>query len=114
MTYSVSPKKTLWQESPVLHNYSSTCLWTLKVHWAHYIKEKYSLFNQSCLSIGCGTGQLERGLLQHKCVKSIDVFCVNPTSVKEAQRKAIKEGFAVSHFSGDANTIVLRKEKITS
>lgn len=111
MPSGTPPKKTLWLESPLLHAYSSTCLWTLDRHWANYVIEKYSLVSKSWLSIGCGTGQLERGLIQQGCVQSIDAFDLNPVSLEQARHTAKTEGLPVHYFSGNANTIVLEREK---
>ena len=104
-------RKTLWLESPELHQYSSTCMWNLKMHWAIYLKEKYSLINKSCLSIGCGSGELERGLLKKGCATTIDAFDINQHSVKKAKELAEFEGHSINYFIGDANTIKLKENK---
>ena len=55
---SPEKKKRYWLESSVLHNYFTTCMWELKIDWARYIKEKYHCKYATCLSMGCGTGEL--------------------------------------------------------
>ena len=77
-------KKRYWLECPVLHDYSTTCMWELKTDWAGYIKEKYHCKDATCLCMGCGTGQLERGLIETGCAKVIDAFDIDEESVKTA------------------------------
>ena len=106
-----NPRKTFWLECPELHQYSSTCMWDLGVHWASYVKEKYSFINKSCLSIGCGSGELERGLIKNGCATTMDAFDINPDSVKNAKKSAESEGYLINYFIGDANTIRLKENK---
>lgn len=100
-------KKIYWLENPVLHDYFSTCMWELPTHWGQYIKEKYFLIDKLCLSIGCGKGELERGLFNIGCVKKIDAFDIDSLSIEEAKRLAEEMDYSINYFVEDANIITL-------
>ncbi len=61
------------------------------------------------LSIGCGTGALERDLVRRGLCTSIDALDASFQSVVEAARIAEQEGFggAVNYFVGDFNRLSL-------
>jgi 2-polyprenyl-3-methyl-5-hydroxy-6-metoxy-1,4-benzoquinol methylase len=107
----IPQKKTYWLENSELHNYSTTCMWELKTDWGHYIKEKYSLTNKVCLSIGCGNGELERGLIEIGCAKSIDAFDINPSSIDTAKKIANEKGYSINYFTADANEVILENNR---
>ena len=107
----VSQKKTYWLENQELHNYSTTCMWELKTDWGHYIQEKYSLTNGMCLSIGCGNGELERGLIEIGCVKNVDAFDINPSSINNAKKIAYENGYSINYFIADANIVSLENNR---
>ena len=105
-------KKRYWLECPILHDYSTSCMWELKTHWAEYVKEKYRCKDLTCLSIGCGTGELERGLIKIKCAKVIDAFDIDDESVKTAISLAKKDNINdINYFVADANKIHLPENK---
>ena len=107
-----TPKKTTyWLENHELHNYFSTCMWNLDTDWQHYIKEKYSLNNQVCLSIGCGTGNLERSIIEIGCAKNVDAFDISATSILNAKKLADTNGLKTNYFEADANNIILKNNK---
>jgi SAM-dependent methyltransferase len=57
------------------------------------------------LSVGCGTGNLERALLAHKVCEQIDAFDGSERSLRIAREEAAKAGVAerVHYFLGDFN-----------
>jgi ubiquinone/menaquinone biosynthesis C-methylase UbiE len=105
-------KKRYWLECPVLHDYFTKGMWELKKHWAEYIKEKYHCKNTTCLSIGCGTGELERGLIKIGCAKAIDAFDIDEESIKTAISLSKKSKINdINYFVADANKIFLPENK---
>src|ERR1044072_3651396 len=61
------------------------------------------------LSIGCGTGALERGLLDQKLCTRIDAFDASIASLSIARAEARRSGYgdSIHYFAADFNTIVL-------
>jgi len=105
-------KKRYWLECPILHDYFTSCMQKLKTHWAEYIKEKYHCKDLTCLSMGCGTGELERGLIKIKCAKVIDAFDRDGELVKIANSLAKKNKVdGINYFVADANKIHLPENK---
>ena len=83
----------------------------LNTDWQHYIKEKYSLNNQICLSIGCGTGNLERSIIEIGCAKNVDAFDISAISIINAKKLAETNGLKINYFEADANNIILENNK---
>jgi SAM-dependent methyltransferase len=105
-------KKRYWLECPVLHDYSTTCMWELKTDWAGYIKEKYHCKDTTCLCMGCGAGELERGLIKIGCAKVIDAFDIDEESVKTAIALCKKNKInSINYSVADANEISLPENK---
>ncbi|MBW3670798.1 MAG: class I SAM-dependent methyltransferase, partial [Acidobacteria bacterium] len=59
------------------------------------------------LSIGCGTGALERDLVRRGFCRSVDALDISIQSVADANRSAAREGFgdAIRYFVGDFNRL---------
>ena len=105
-------KKRYWLECPVLRDYFTTCMWELKTDWAGYIKEKYHCKDATCLSMGCGAGELERGLIKIGCAKLIDAFDIDEKSIKTAIALCKKNKInSINYSVADANEISLPEKK---
>lgn len=65
------------------------------------------------LSIGCGTGALERDLVRRGICQSVDALDVSIQSVADANRTAEREGFggAIRYFVGDFNKLSLPRSR---
>jgi len=100
-----------WLENPILHEYFVTCMWNIQKHWAEYIIEKYNIKEAVILSIGCGEGALERGLVKIGCAKRIDAFDIDEEKIIQAKKMAEIEGVhdLINYFVADANKIKLPK-----
>lgn len=64
---------------------------------------------ERALSIGCGTGALERDLIRRELCGSIDAIDASIQSVAQARRTAALEGYgdAIHYFAGDFNRLSL-------
>lgn len=102
-----------WLKNPILHEYFATCMWNLKKHYMEYIVEKYGIRNATVLSIGCGSGDLERGLAKLGCAKAIEAFDIDKIKIEEARKLSKRSGLddLIYYFQADANNIHLPKER---
>jgi SAM-dependent methyltransferase len=60
-----------------------------------------------CLSLGCGSGKLERWLLARGVVRSFDAYDLSPQSIEMARRLAAEAGHAVRYEVADINRLTL-------
>lgn len=65
------------------------------------------------LSIGCGTGVVERDLVRRGVCLEIDAFDGSIRSLEEARREAAKEGYEgrIRYFAADFNATALPRER---
>lgn len=77
---------------------------------------KNGIRNATVLSIGCGSGDLERGLAKLGCAKAIEAFDIDKIKIEEARRLSKRSGLddLIYYFQADANNIHLPKGKIRS
>lgn len=62
----------------------------------------------NCLSLGCGTGHLERTMVQYGVFEHCDAYDVSEASVRIARELASKAGIdAIDYHVADINTLVL-------
>jgi SAM-dependent methyltransferase len=82
-------------------------------HWYGFLKEHY--FPQPVervLSVGCGSGHLERGLQSHGICVATEAFDVSPAAVVVAQEKAAEAGCGdVRYWVADGNSIRLPRSR---
>jgi ubiquinone/menaquinone biosynthesis C-methylase UbiE len=101
-----------WEAGPELRRYINTRIsGNPNIGWIEHTLDEY--FNgklplDTCLSLGCGTGHLERALAKLGAFQHCDAFDVAEHSIQEAQRLATEEGIAsISYRVTDVNKIVL-------
>ncbi|HJW92033.1 MAG TPA: class I SAM-dependent methyltransferase, partial [Thermoanaerobaculia bacterium] len=68
---------------------------------------------ERALSIGCGTGVLERQLIERGIAKSVDAFDGSPASIRIARRAADEAGFGdrIRYFVADFNRSALPRDR---
>ena len=85
-----------WLEEPAIHEYTNALIGGWSVDWFHRWLGGRTF--ERALSIGCGGGALERGLIERGVVKTIDAFDGSLTSLHVARGSAPK---AVHYFAAD-------------
>jgi ubiquinone/menaquinone biosynthesis C-methylase UbiE len=78
--------------------------------WEAYALEEHfagTLPVERCLSLGVGTGQLERDLAEMGAFQHCDGYDVSPKSVKAAQKAADEAGYPIKYHVADIDTIQL-------
>lgn len=111
----VAPQHVTWLEEPAIHDYAlrligqGTAIWPVEWfgHWLHGRRFKRAL------SIGCGTGPLERGFIRLGLVETVDAFDGSMTSLHTARAEAASEGMAdrIRYFACDFNRVALPRAK---
>ncbi len=88
-------KKALfhWSDSSIVLEYINRCISNdLKVGWLQYACQKYLIKNGrgvlKGLSIGCGSGELERQCIRMGACREMEAFDIAPAAIKEAERQA--------------------------
>jgi len=104
--------KYWWDAGPEIHYYTNRLITgDSKIYWIPYTLEKYfkgKLPLQRCLSLGCGTGPLERDLCNRGIAKTIDAYDVAEVSIQKARELAESEGYLnINYYVSDINTIIL-------
>lgn len=111
----VAPQHVTWLEEPAIHDYAlrligqGTAIWP--VEWlSRWLRGRRF---KRALSIGCGTGPLERGFIRLDLVESIDAFDGSMTSLHTARAEARREGMAerLRYFACDFNRPALPRGK---
>jgi SAM-dependent methyltransferase len=108
----VDPILTSWMENAAVREYinrsisrSDEPLWPMDwfLRWLKGRRFKRAL------SIGCGTGALERDLISKNIVERIDAFDGSTNSLRIAQQEAAKAGMTnrIRYYAGDFNEPVL-------
>ena len=85
-----------WLEEPAIHEYTNGLIGGWSVDWFHRWLGGRTF--RRALSIGCGGGSLERGLIERGVVKTIDAFDGSLTSLHVALRGAPQ---GVHYFAAD-------------
>ncbi len=92
-----------WMEIPeVLRGINRSISGDPNVDWAEYTVRKYFLNRlplNRCLSLGCGTGELERNLARRKVFLNCDAYDISPKAVEQAKELAKGEGFGNIHYA---------------
>jgi SAM-dependent methyltransferase len=100
----VQPVHVSWMAEPVVREYINSSFanaWPLDWFQAAYPETRFA----HALSIGCGTGALERDLLNRGLVDHIDAFDASLQSLSIAREMAAAEGLQnrVHYFAADFN-----------
>ena len=112
-TNPVTPPDRGWMANGIVRRYinasiSGDDLWPLD--WFQRLVADRTF--DSVLSIGCGTGALERDLVRRGLATRVDAFDGSRKSIEIARADAAREGLEdrIDYFVGDFNTIALAKE----
>jgi SAM-dependent methyltransferase len=111
-----APTHTSWMEDPLVRNYilrsiagGESGLWPMD--W--FDKWLNGRRFQRALSIGCGTGALERDLVRRGLVRRVDAFDGSTNSLRIAREYAAAEGLSarIHYFAYDFNRGIPAREK---
>jgi SAM-dependent methyltransferase len=110
-TAPVTPPSHSWMAHPEVRHYINRSIggenatWPLDWFQARYPGETFS----RALSIGCGSGALERDLVRRGIVQFVEAFDASPASVELARAQAAAEGFAglIEYSVADFNVATL-------
>lgn len=103
----LAPQHVSWLEEPAIHDYTlaligrGTPIWP--VDWFRQWLGGRRF--KRALSIGCGTGPLERGVVRLDLAETIDAFDGSITSLHAARAEAAREGMLdrIRYFAADFN-----------
>lgn len=108
------PQPVQWTEYPLVRRYineSTTDAWWaypthgFKAGWAYKPLARG-------LSIGCGTGALERDLRWLRICEEVDAFDVSPESIRLARERAAREGLdGVNFVAADCEAIEYERDR---
>ncbi len=108
----VAPSHRSWMADPIIRDYinqsisdSDEPLWPMDWFARWLCGRRF----RRALSIGCGSGALERDLVSRNLVDSIDAFDGSTNSLRVARETAEQEGLAlrIRYFAADFNEPVL-------
>jgi SAM-dependent methyltransferase len=104
-TAPVAPPAHSWTANPAVRHYINRAVGGFEGSWPlDWFQSQYpGRVFERVLSVGCGTGALERDLLLRGITRQIDAFDGSAASIEIARR----ESPAVNYFVGDFNTIAL-------
>lgn len=101
-----------WEAGPAIQEHINRSIsGSPDVDWVAYTLRKY--FNgrlplDRCLSLGCGTGHLERHLARLGTFRHCDAFDIAESSVRIAEEHAKAESFdCIAYHVADVNSLVL-------
>ncbi len=107
-----SPGLFWWDAGPDLYEYRNIRVsGDPQVDWTRYTLKKYfdgQLPLDRCLSLGCGTGQLERHLAKLGTFRQCDAYDITTGAIEMAKDLARKNGFEnITYRLADINTLTL-------
>jgi len=110
-----TPPEANWMAHPLVRHYidesisGNPGLWPMEWFQRHLAGRTF----RRALSIGCGTGPLERDLLRRGIVARIDAFDGSPKSIEIARAEAVAAGLddRVEYSVDDFNTVELPRAK---
>src|SRR5947209_78902 len=107
----VAPQHISWLEEPVIHEYANALIGGGEAMWPMDWFERWlgGRRFQRALSIGCGSGALERDLVRRDLVRRVDAFDGSVASLRLAQAAAADVGIGerIRYFAADFNRPVL-------
>jgi ubiquinone/menaquinone biosynthesis C-methylase UbiE len=101
-----------WEAGPEIYKHRNIKIsGSPDIDWVAYTLNKYYYNNlpfEKCLSLGCGSGSLERRLARLNAFQYCDAYDVAEGSLNVARELAKKEGIInISYFIADINKITL-------
>jgi SAM-dependent methyltransferase len=115
VTAPVTPPSHSWMAHPDVRHYINRSIGGQEAAWPlDWFQQRYP--NQifaNVLSIGCGSGALERDLVRRGIATSVEAFDASPASIDVAGKLAADEGFSGTiHYSiADFNTVTLEPSR---
>jgi SAM-dependent methyltransferase len=115
MMAQAAPSMYSWTDSPTVMSHIHRALsGDPTVGWLEYVCRKYLLGNgrgvERGLSLGCGSGALERQVRRYGACEVIDAYDIAPGAVEEAQKIAEHEGVTGIHYAvANLNDLALRQ-----
>src|ERR1051325_499467 len=109
-TTPVTPVSHGWMAHPLVRHYINQSISGREGGWPlDWFRQRYPQRFRRALSIGCGTGALERDLLRRGIVETVEAFDLSEKSLELARQAAEGEGMAqrVRYFIADFNTVEL-------
>lgn len=111
VTVPVTPPSHSWMAHPEVRHYINRSIGGGEGTWPlDWFQKAYPdrVFRRA-LSIGCGTGALERDLAKRGIVERIEAFDASPASIEIATKLAADEGLAerIHYTLADFNTVQL-------
>jgi len=112
----VAPTHTSWMEHPLVRTYINACigssdqpLWP--IDWFEQSLQGRRF--RRALSIGCGTGALERDLVRRGLVDAVEAFDGSCNSLRIARDTAAREGLGdrIRYFAANFNEPVLPRNR---
>ncbi len=114
---SYSGRKTglfFWEVDEVMRQLNRRISGDPELEWQDYTLQRHfagRLPLERCLSLGCGTGELERKLARAGAFRACDACDVSATSLQMAEQAAAREGFEIGYFQADANLLELAEDR---
>jgi len=115
VTAPLTPPSHSWTAHPQVRHYINRAVGGDKGTWPlDWFQQRYpgQVFDHA-LSIGCGSGALERDLVRRGIVKAVKAFDASPASIQLARELAAGEGFSsvINYWVADFNTIQLARAR---
>ncbi|MEO6487006.1 MAG: class I SAM-dependent methyltransferase [Thermoanaerobaculia bacterium] len=109
VTAPVTPPSHSWTAHPEVRHYINRNIGGENGTWPlDWFQRVYAdrVFERA-LSIGCGTGSLERDLVRRGIAKHVDAFDASTTSIEIARAAAAAEKMSISYSVADFNSLRL-------
>lgn len=105
------PQYHTWMERPLVREAINRRIGGERPRWPvdWFVEWNEGRVFRRALSIGCGTGVLERGLVERGFCRSVDAFDISLEAVAQARTDAHRAGVggAIRYFAADFNRISL-------
>ena len=109
----VTPPAHSWTAHPAVRHYINRSIGGEDGTWPlDWFQKRYpALVFDRALSVGCGSGALERDLVRRGIARSVEAFDASPVSIEIARETAIKEGLggAIAYSIADFNAAELAR-----
>jgi SAM-dependent methyltransferase len=109
------PQHSSWLEHPTIHEYANRLIGNGSAIWpVDWFQEWLAGRRfETALSVGCGSGPMERDLIRHDLVGRIDAFDQSVSSLALARSEATRAGLAarINYFAADFNRPALPRRR---